>query len=154
MKSNNVHDLFSSDKEWTDTLDEDGDGAGGGGMTDNLERRVEKLEDGVAGIKLDLVRLTERSEQFVTKTDLSELKGDLKSEIIGLKGDIKASIAEINLNTYKAIKESQESTLKVVQERFDKLDEIARWKWGNIIIPIVMGVFGAVVAYLVAKAGA
>ncbi|WP_195322106.1 hypothetical protein [Klebsiella grimontii] len=130
------------------------DGNGGDGMSDNLEKRVEKLEDGMSAVKLDLVRLTERSEQFVTKADLSELNGDLKSEIIGLKGDIKASVAEINLYTFKAIKESQESTLKVVQDRFDKLDEIARWKWGNIIIPIVMGVFGAVVAYLVAKAGA
>ncbi|HDY3604529.1 TPA: hypothetical protein RQ360_001280 [Klebsiella michiganensis] len=130
------------------------DGNGGGGMSDNLEKRVEKLEDGISAVKLDLVRLIERSEQFVTKADLSELKGDLRSEIIGLKGDVKASIAEINLNTFKAIKDSQESTLKVVQDRFDKLDEIARWKWGNIIIPIVMGVFGAVVAYLVAKAGA
>ncbi|HBV7911609.1 TPA: hypothetical protein MD621_001258 [Klebsiella variicola] len=135
-------------------MDNSKGGGGNEGMLEKLEKRVEKLEEDISSVKLDLVRLTERSEQFVTKTDLSELKGDLKSEIIGLKGDIKASIAEINLNTYKAIKESQESTLKVVQERFDKLDEIARWKWGNIIIPIVMGVFGAVVAYLVAKAGA
>lgn len=135
-------------------MDKSKGGGGNEGMLEKLEKRVEKLEEDISSVKLDLVRLTERSEQFVTKADLSELKGDLKSEIIGLKGDIKASVAEINLNTFKAIKESQESTLKVVQDRFDKLDEIARWKWGNIIIPIVMGVFGAVVAYLVAKAGA
>ena len=150
MKSNNVHDLFSSDKEWADTLDEDGDGAGGGGgMTDNLERRVEKLEDGVADIKLDLVRLTERSEQFTTKSDLSELKGDLKSDILSHKSEISNTKSELKLDIVNVKSEF----IAAIDKRFDKLEEKARWKWGSVVVPVAVGILSALITFLVAKFG-
>lgn len=48
-------------------------GSKGGVMLERLEKRVEHLETDVGQIKVDLARLTTRSEEFSTKTDLAKL---------------------------------------------------------------------------------
>ncbi|WNN46240.1 MULTISPECIES: hypothetical protein [Winslowiella] len=83
------------------TPNEHGGGSGGGGMMDRLEKRVERLETDVTQIKLDLTKLTIRSEEFATKSGLAELvarsnefatKGDLHKEISGQTKWIAATI--------------------------------------------------------------
>ncbi|WP_380198681.1 hypothetical protein [Klebsiella pneumoniae] len=144
MSNSKVRSLFSTtDKEWTDTIDEHGGGSGGGGsMADNLEKRVEKLEDGISAVKLDLVRLTERSEQFVTKADLSELKGELKSEISNTKSELKLGIVNV-----------KSELIEAMDKRFDKLEEKARWKWGSVVVPVAVGILSALITFLVGNFG-
>ncbi|EOG5685219.1 DUF1640 domain-containing protein, partial [Salmonella enterica] len=55
-----------------------GGGDSGGGMLDQLERRVERLEGDTLTIKDKLTALSVRSESFATKSDLAELKGELR----------------------------------------------------------------------------
>ncbi|PXM41905.1 hypothetical protein DMT39_14790 [Klebsiella variicola] len=126
------------------------DGNGGGGMSDNLEKRVEKLEDGMSAVKLDLVRLTERSEQFVTKADLSELKGELKAEMLGLRSEISNTKNELKLDIVNVKSEF----ITAMDTRFDKLEDKARWKWGSVVVPVAVGILSALITFLVAKFGA
>lgn len=125
------------------------DGDGGDGMSDNLEKRVEKLEDGMSTVKLDLVRLTERSEQFVTKADLSELKGELKAEMLGLKSEISNTKSELKLDIVNVKNEF----IEALDKRFDKLEDKARWKWGGVVVPVAVGILSALITFLVAKFG-
>lgn len=127
----------------------DGGGSGGDGMSDNLEKRVEKLEDGISAVKLDLVRLTERSEQFVTKADLSELKGELKAEMLGLKSEISNTKNELKLDIVNVKNEF----ITAMDTRFDKLEDKARWKWGSVVVPVSVGILSALITFLVAKFG-
>ena len=126
------------------------DGNGGGGMSDNLEKRVEKLEDGMSAVKLDLVRLTERSEQFVTKADLSELKGELEAEMLGLRSEISNTKNELKLDIVNVKSEF----ITAMDTRFDKLEDKARWKWGSVVVPVAVGILSALITFLVAKFGA
>ncbi|HFR0339326.1 TPA: DUF1640 domain-containing protein [Klebsiella pneumoniae] len=150
MRDTNVQDLFSSttDKEWPDSIDKRG-GGGGGNVTDNLEKRVDKLEDGMSAVKLDLVRLTERSEQFVTKADLSELKGDLKADIFDLRSGISNTKSELKLD----IANLKSEFIAAIDKRFDKLEDKARWKWGSVVVPVAVGILSALITFLVAKFG-
>lgn len=118
------------------------DGDGGDGMYGNLEKRVEKLEDGISSVKLDLVRLTERSEQFATKAGLLELKGELKSEISNTKNELKLGIANV-----------KSELIEAMDKRFDKLEEKARWKWGSVVVPVAVGILSALITFLVAEFG-
>ncbi|HDH1443533.1 hypothetical protein I8N75_09230 [Klebsiella quasipneumoniae] len=137
------------DAVWADNENMHGNGSGGGDMTDNLEKRVEKLEDGMSTVKLDLVRLIERSEQFVTKTDLSELKGELKAEMLGLKSEISNTKSELKLDIVNVKSEF----IEALDKRFDKLEDKARWKWGSVVVPVAVGILSALITFLVAKFG-
>lgn len=129
------------------------DGNGGGGMSDNLEKRVEKLEDGISSVKLDLVRLTERSEQFVTKADLAELKGELKSDLSELRGELKSEISNTKSELKLGIVNVKSELIEAMDKRFDKLEEKARWKWGSVVVPVAVGILSALITFLVAKFG-
>lgn len=111
-------------------------------MYGNLEKRVEKLEDGISSVKLDLVRLTERSEQFATKAGLLELKGELKSEISNTKNELKLGIVNV-----------KSELIEAMDKRFDKLEEKARWKWGSVVVPVAVGILSALITFLVAEFG-
>ncbi|NDJ58085.1 DUF1640 domain-containing protein [Enterobacteriaceae bacterium 4M9] len=58
-----------------------GGGNGGGNDVDDLRKRVERTEDNIAQIKVDLATLTTRSEEFATKSDLQGLKSELQNSI-------------------------------------------------------------------------
>lgn len=53
-------------------------GSGGGGMNE-LIKRMARAEDNIADIKLDLARLTTRSEEFATKGDIFTTKNDIQA---------------------------------------------------------------------------
>lgn len=115
-------------------------GSDGGGTMDNLEKRVTNLEGDVKVIREDLTTLKVRSENFATKSDVSdiriemaELRGDLKSEMAALRGD---------LNT--AIVESKQSILNAIAEK-------SRWKWGSIVIPLAAVVVGAILSFVITR---
>ncbi len=148
--SSSRHLNVVQDALWTDNEISHGNGSScGGGMVDNLEKRVEKLEDGISAVKLDLGRLTERSEQFVTKADLAELKGDLKAGMLGLGSEISNTKSELKLGI--VIVKSE--LIEAMDKRFDKLEEKARWKWGSVVVPVAVGILSALITFLVAKFG-
>lgn len=95
------------------------DGNDGGNGMDDLKRRVERTEENIAQIKIDLATLTARSEHFATKSDtdalrittqseihevavdLARLKSDLTiainhvgSQLSGMEGSLKTKISE------------------------------------------------------------
>ncbi|HID8215638.1 TPA: hypothetical protein ACXIGW_000110 [Serratia marcescens] len=61
------------DKMSSGTRHEFGGGSGGGGMLDKLEKRVDAIEKDISQMKIDLTKLTTRSEEFATKSGLAEL---------------------------------------------------------------------------------
>ncbi|EOG3166454.1 hypothetical protein ACK827_004808, partial [Salmonella enterica] len=67
----------------------------GGGMLDQLERRVERLEGDTLTIKDKLTALSVRSESFATKSDLAELKGELRYDLAQVKGGLSADLAQV-----------------------------------------------------------
>lgn len=69
-----------------------GSGNGGGGMSEQLEKRIEKLEGEVSSIQKDIAVLTARSEQFSTKAEVERLRGDLIKEINSVNTKITWSI--------------------------------------------------------------
>lgn len=75
-------------------------GDGGGNMTDNLVRRVGKLEQDVAAIRQDVNILTIRSENFATKVDIANIctematmRGEFKEEMAAMRGEFKSDMA-------------------------------------------------------------
>lgn len=93
---------------------------------ENLEKRVDKLENSLADLKIELAKLSARAESFSTKSDIAELKGEL-----GLK-----------------IRDSQDLILSKLDERFRAIEEKARWKWGTVIIPLSVGIAGVLATIL------
>lgn len=69
-----------------------GGGGGGSGMSEQLEKRVEKLEGDISEILKELAVLTVRSEQFSTKAEVERLRGDLIKEICSVNTKITWSI--------------------------------------------------------------
>ncbi|MDT7446321.1 MULTISPECIES: hypothetical protein [Citrobacter freundii complex] len=67
-------------------------GNGGDGMSEQLEKRIEKLEGEVSSIQKDIAVLTARSEQFSTKAEVERLRGDLIKEINSVNTKITWSI--------------------------------------------------------------
>ncbi|WP_051691265.1 hypothetical protein [Mangrovibacter sp. MFB070] len=61
----------------------------------NLGLRVGKLEVDVADIRVNLAALTTRSEQFATKSDITELRGELRAEMGELRGELRAEMGEL-----------------------------------------------------------
>ncbi|EPG8841275.1 MULTISPECIES: ELKS/Rab6-interacting/CAST family protein [Klebsiella] len=105
---------------------------GGDDMLDKLERRIERLETDSSLVRIDLATLTERTGNLSTKTDLAEMRYELKSDNARVKGEI----------------------LEAMDKRFDELDKKARWKWGSVIIPLAMSIFTAIITLVAAKIGA
>ncbi|EMO3829629.1 TPA: hypothetical protein ACIJ2E_000052 [Klebsiella pneumoniae] len=68
-------------------------GGGGGGMSDNLERRVERLETDLSVVRVDLAILKERSENFATKAELATLIE--RSENFATKADLEKAIGSV-----------------------------------------------------------
>ncbi|PWW04617.1 hypothetical protein [Mangrovibacter plantisponsor] len=61
----------------------------------NLGLRVGKLEVDVADIRVNLAALTTRSEQFATKSDITELRGELRAEMGELREELRAEMGEL-----------------------------------------------------------
>lgn len=72
-----------------------GGGDSGGGMSDKLERRIERLEGDLSLTRNDLATLAERTTNLSTKADVGEVKGELKADIAHLKGELKCDIANL-----------------------------------------------------------
>lgn len=154
-----------------------GGGNSGGGMLDQLERRVERLEGDTLIIKDKLTVLSVRSESFVTKSDLAELKGELRFDLAQVRGDLRADLGELKselksdmssletrimVNMMQAISNSQNAIMdkmdkrcdritEDVNRRFDRVDDNTKWKWSAIIIPVGSVIVTAAVAFLIAK---
>ncbi len=143
-----------------------GGGNSGGGMLDQLERRVERLEGDTLIIKDKLTALSVRSESFVTKSDLAELKGELRFDLAQVRGDLRADLGELKselksdtssletrimVNMMQAISNSQNAIMDKMDRRFDRVDDNIKWKWSAIIIPVGSVIVTAAVAFLIAK---
>lgn len=61
----------------------------------NLGLRVGKLEVDVADIRVNLAALTTRSEQFATKSDITELRGELRAEMGELREELRGEMSEL-----------------------------------------------------------
>lgn len=124
---------LETDDQFSDTKEHGG--GGGGGSMDNLEKRVERLEENVADIKLNLATLTTRSENFATKADvigirveMAELSGNLKQEIAEVRSELKSDMADIRTDFQKEMRTQ------------------TAWLCGIVIA--AMGVFAGVIALL------
>lgn len=143
-----------------------GGGDSGGGMLDQLERRVERLEGDTLIIKDKLTALSVRSESFATKSDLAELKGELRYDLAQVKGGLSADIAELKselksdmssletrimVNMMQAISNSQNAIMDKMDRRFDRVDDNTKWRLSGVILPVGSVIVTAVVAFLIAK---
>lgn len=61
------------------------DGGDGGGTIETMEARVKALEDTMAQVRQDLAVMR---SNYVTKAELADVRGDLKSEIANAKTSI------------------------------------------------------------------
>ncbi|EEP9142646.1 DUF1640 domain-containing protein [Salmonella enterica] len=135
-------------------------------MLDQLERRVERLEGDTLIIKDKLTALSVRSESFATKSDLAELKGELRYDLAQVKGGLSADIAELKselksdmssletrimVNMMQAISNSQNAIMDKMDRRFDRVDDNTKWRLSGVILPVGSVIVTAVVAFLIAK---
>ncbi len=157
-----------------DVLYHGGDGgSSGGGMSDKLERRIERLESDLSLTRNDLATLAERTTNLSTKADVGEVKGELKADIAHLKGELKCDIANLkgelksdtanlkeqlksDMNSLKgelteAMDKRFDKIMDEMNRRFDKVDDNTKWRWSGIIVPVCTTIFTAAVAYFVAK---
>lgn len=111
-----------------DEANPNGTGGGGGGHMEDIVKRVERLESALTETRLELVKLSTRSESFVTKENLLSTKGELKD----------------------ALQITQEAIIKKIDGRFKDIEEKARWKWGTVVIPLSVGIAGVLATLLVA----
>lgn len=139
-----------------------GGGDSGGGMSDKLERRIERLEGDLSLTRNDLATLAERTTNLSTKADVGEVKGELKCDIANLKGELKSDTANLkeqiksDINNLKgelteAMDKRFDKIMDEMNRRFDKVDDNTKWRWSGIIVPVCTTIFTAAVAYLVAK---
>ena len=152
-------------------------GSSGGGMSDKLERRIERLEGDLSLTRNDLATLAERTTNLSTKADVGEVKGELKADIAHLKGDLECGIANLkgelksdtanlkeqlksDINSLKGeIAEAMDKRFdKIMDEmnrRFDKVDDNTKWRLSGIIIPVCIAIFTslftAAATYFIAK---
>lgn len=146
-----------------DVLYHGGDGgSSGGGMSDKLERRIERLEGDLSLTRNDLATLTERTTNLSTKADVGEVKGELKADIAHLKGELKSDTAHLkeqlksDINSLKgelteAMDKRFDKIMDEMNRRFDKVDDNTKWRWSGIIVPVCTTIFTAAVAVFVAK---
>ncbi|WP_248700236.1 CCDC90 family protein [Escherichia coli] len=146
-----------------DVLYHGGDGgSSGGGMSDKLERRIERLEGDLSLTRNDLATLAERTTNLSTKADVGEVKGELKADIAHLKGELKSDTANLkeqlksDINSLKgelteAMDKRFDKIMDEMNRRFDKVDDNTKWRWSGIIVPVCTTIFTAAVAVFVAK---
>lgn len=79
------------------------DGNDGGNGMDDLKRRVERTEENITQIKIDLAKLTARAEEFSTKSDVLALKTELKTEIASLRNEQKTETASLKSELQKEL---------------------------------------------------
>lgn len=110
-------------------------GDGGGGMSEDLGKRVTRLEDCVADIKTHMATLTTRSENFATKADvigirveMAGLGGNLKQEITVVRCELKSDLADFRTDFQREMRTQ------------------TTWLCGAVIT--AMGVFAGVIALL------
>ncbi|EAY8115198.1 DUF1640 domain-containing protein [Salmonella enterica] len=135
-------------------------------MGSDLEKRVERLEGDTLIIKDKLTVLSVRSESFATKSDLAELKGELRYDLAQVKGGLSADIAELKselksdtssletrimVNMMQAISNSQNAIMDKMDRRFDRVDDNTKWRLSGVILPVGSVIVTAVVAFLIAK---
>lgn len=121
-----------------------GGGDSGGGMLEQLERRVERLEGDTLIIKDKLTALSVRSESFATKSDLAELKSELKSDMSSLE-------SRITVNMMQAISNSQNAIMDKMDGRFNRIDDNLKWRLSGIIVPVVLTAASVLGGFLIAK---
>ena len=143
-----------------------GGGDSGGGMSDKLERRIERLEGDLSLTRNDLATLAERTTNLSTKADVGEVKGELKADIANLKGELKSDTANLkeqlksDINSLKgelteAMDKRFDKIMDEMNRRFDKVDDNTKWRLSGIIIPVCIAVFTslftAAATYFIAK---
>lgn len=88
-----VTGLFSKEKTYHTSPVGGGDG-GGGGMSEELEKRVKHLEEGVANINNNVTILTTRSENFATKNEMVEMREGVRLETAKIREGLRDEMAE------------------------------------------------------------
>ncbi|AKL09231.1 TPA: hypothetical protein SMH10_001595 [Klebsiella oxytoca] len=101
-------------------------GGDGGNDMDDLKKRVERTEENIAQIKIDLATLTARSENFASKSTLDALV--TRSEAFATKSDVESVRTEI----YKAKAELSK-----------EISSISRSIW----IPLTVGLVGGLLLW-------
>lgn len=123
-ESNGVSNLIDFPRERWKKSGSDGND-GGSGM-DDLKKRVEKTEDNIAQMQIDLATLTTRSENFASKATLDALV--VRSEAFATKSDVDNVRSEI----YKAKAELSR-----------EISSISRSIW----IPLTVGLVGGLLLW-------
>ncbi|EJY1544059.1 hypothetical protein OFT38_004838 [Salmonella enterica] len=117
---------------------------GGDGMSGELEKRVERLEGDTLIIKDKLTALSVRSESFATKSDLAELKSELKSDVSSLE-------TRIMVNMMQTVSNSQNAIMDKMDRRFDRVEDNLKWRLSGIIVPVVLTAVSVLGGFLIAK---
>lgn len=128
-----------------------GGGDSGGGMSDKLERRIERLEGDLSLTRNDLATLAERTTNLSTKADVGEVKGELKSDTAHLKEQLKSDINSLKGELTEAMDKRFDKIMDEMNRRFDKVDDNTKWRWSGMIVPVCTTIFTAAVAVFVAK---
>ncbi|HFN6480317.1 TPA: hypothetical protein ACHFX9_003908 [Citrobacter farmeri] len=108
------------------------DGNDGGDGMDDLKKRVERTEENIAQIMIDLATLTTRSENFASKSTLDALAS--RSETFATKSDVESVRTEV----YKAKAELSAEFTKEIRS-------ISRSIW----IPLTVGLAGGLLLWAV-----
>lgn len=151
-KTNRAHGLSklklvpqreSDDTKYHEEPSHGGGNDGGDGM-DDLRKRIERTEDNIVQIKIDLAKLTMRSEEFATKSDMLAVKNDLLSLRTELKGETSSIKTELKTETSTLRIEMQKELISIHKE----ITNQTRWIAGTMLA--VAGLSLAVVRYLFA----
>ncbi len=129
-ESNSVSNLIDFPREKWKKSGSDGND-GGSGM-DDLKKRVERTEENIAQMKIDLATLTTRSENFASKATLDALV--VRSESFATKSDVESVRSEI----YKAKSELSSEFSKEIRS-------ISRSIW----IPLTVGIAGGLLLWAI-----
>jgi hypothetical protein len=118
-----------------------GDVAGGGEppYDGDMEKRVEKIEADIIGIKIDIALIVANGAtktdmaalSYATKADIAELRNATKADIAELRASTKADIAELRASTKADIAELRASTKADIAEA---KTAIILWVVGAIFI--------------------
>lgn len=140
-----------------------GGGDGGGGMLEKLEKRVGALETDVSQIRVDLAKLTTRSEVFATKSDIESLRFATKSDIEGLRFSTKSDIESLRTEhqTLRAdlvtkVAESERRTLDKIEaaslrhtNELNSFKSTLLFKIGLPVVVTIIAGFGTVITLLI-----
>lgn len=119
-------------------------GNDGGNGVDDLRKRVERTEENITQIKIDLAKLTARSEEFATKSDLLSLRAEMKDEISSLRAEISSGKIELKSETSSVKSELQKEMISIHKEIANQTKWIAGTMIGiaTIALAIAKYLFG------------